>query len=211
MAKMNSMADKIFVIATNNPGKLAEIRDILSASGCGCVSLKEAGIDIDVDETGSTFAQNAYIKAKAIYDVCRKPVIADDSGLCVFCLNGEPGVRTARYAGESRDNEANIGKLLGSLEGVPLTERGARFVSAVCAVIDDKTEIMAQGWCEGYIGTERRGVGGFGYDPVFWLKGNHSFSEISEDRKNKISHRGRALRKLAFKLRGIRKIKAQIK
>jgi non-canonical purine NTP pyrophosphatase, rdgB/HAM1 family len=197
--------NKTFVAATNNAGKLKEIRNILKSAGFECISLKEAGIDVDVDETGATFAQNAYIKAKTIYDICGLPVIADDSGLCVDYLGGEPGIYTARYAGPEHDDDANIDKLLGKLVGLPSEQRGARFVSAVCAVLSDTETVTALGWCEGYIGTERRGSGGFGYDPVFWLKGNRSFSEISEKHKDDISHRGRAIRKLAFMLRGIKR------
>lgn len=202
------MKPMTFIAATNNPGKLREIREILKTAGCECVSLKEAGIDIDVEETGSTFAENAYIKAKAIYDLRKQPVLADDSGLCVDYLGGEPGVRTARYAGPQHDNEANIDKLLKNLHGVPMQDRTARFVSAVHAIVDDETEYTAVGTCEGYIGTERRGSGGFGYDPVFWQAGNRSIAEIPEEKKNQISHRARAIKKLAFKLRGITKYRS---
>lgn len=196
-----------FLIATNNAGKLKEMRGILQTVGCGCISLKQAGIAIDIEETGATFAENARIKAQAVYDICKMPVIADDSGLCVDYLNGEPGVRTARYAGDGCDNDANINQLLNNLEGVPLFRRTARFVSAVCAILDGETQWLTFGWCEGIIGPERRGNSGFGYDPVFWLKGNRSFSELPEEKKNAISHRGRAIRKLAFRLRGIQRMR----
>lgn len=199
-----------FVAATNNPGKLREMREILAGAGCGCISLKEAGIDIDPDETGATFAENAYIKAKAIHDLCGRPVLADDSGLCVDYLDGAPGVHTARYAGDGHDNEANIDKLLSVLQGVPMQDRTARFVSAVCAILPDGARYTAQGYCEGAIGTERRGGGGFGYDPVFWLAGNRSIAEIPEEKKNQISHRARAIRKLAFKLRGIKRYRSTL-
>jgi len=202
------MSDKQFIVATNNRGKLDEIKNILQTVGYRCISLAQAKIDIEVEETGNTFAENARIKARAVYDVCRKPVIADDSGLCVDYLDGEPGVKTARYAGEDRDNEANIDKLLSELDGVPVEGRGARFVAAVCAITSDGREITAAGWCEGFIGTERRGNSGFGYDPVFWQHGNRSFAEIPDDKKNKISHRARALAKMAFKLRGISRIRS---
>lgn len=197
-----------FVIATNNAGKLREMKEILRAVGCDCVSLTEAGIDTDVEETGTTFAQNAAIKAKAIYDICKRPVIADDSGLCVDALGGQPGVRTARYAGDGHDSEANIDKLLAALKGVPLPRRKARFVSAIHAIVDDDTEYTATGTCEGFVGTERRGRGGFGYDPVFWQAGNRSIAEIPPEKKNQVSHRARAIKKLAFKLRGITKYRS---
>ncbi len=204
------MDKRVFVAATNNPGKLREIRDILQSSHCDCISLQEAGLAVDVEETGSTFAQNAYLKAKAVYALCGRPVIADDSGLCVDALGGAPGVRTARYAGETCDSDANIDKLLGALEGVPLEKRTARFVSAVCAILDNETCYITHGVCEGFIGPERRGKNGFGYDPVFWQMGNHSFGELSETRKNEISHRARAIRKLAFSLRGVRRIRLDL-
>lgn len=194
-----------FVAATNNAGKLREMQALLQSAGCGCISLAQAGVDADAEETGATFAENARIKAKAVFALCGRPVIADDSGLCVDALDGGPGVHTARFAGEERDSEANIDKLLRCLKDVPLAGRTARFVSAVHAIVDDKTEYTAVGACEGYIGTERRGRGGFGYDPVFWQKGNRSMAEMPEERKNQVSHRARAIKKLAFKLRGITK------
>ncbi len=194
-----------FVAATNNPGKLHEIREILKLVGCDCVSLAEAGLDISVEETGATFLQNAELKARAVYALCGRPVLADDSGLCVDALGGEPGVHTARYAGDDHDSEANIDKLLGNLRDVPPKARSARFISVVYAILADGTAVTGRGWCEGFIGPERRGSGGFGYDPVFWFRGNRSMAELSDNKKNEISHRARAIRKLAFKLRGIKR------
>ena len=194
------MDKHVFVAATNNAGKLKEIRDILAAAGFGCISMAEAGLALEPEEAGATFSANALIKARAVCAACGQPAIADDSGLCVEALGGRPGIFSARYAGEDKDSEANVNKLLAELEGLPFSRRRARFVAAVCAVFPDGKEICAHGWCEGFIGPERRGAGGFGYDPVFWQKGNHSFAELSETRKNQISHRGRALRKLMFKL-----------
>lgn len=197
-----------FVAATNNPGKLREIREILASIGAECLSLKEAGIVCDAEETGKTFAQNAYIKAKAVFDLCGLPTIADDSGLCVDALDGGPGVYTARYAGPECDSEKNIDKLLGALDGLKETsERRARFVSAVCALFPDGRTVRACGVVEGYIGFERLGGGGFGYDPIFRLPDDIGFAELTEERKNAISHRGRAIRKLAFKLRGIKRLR----
>jgi XTP/dITP diphosphohydrolase len=191
-----------FIAATNNAGKLEELRDILRGAGWGCLSLGEVGIDIEIEETGATFLENARIKARAVGRLSGMPVIADDSGLCVYALGGEPGLRSARYAGE-RGDEANIDKLLGRLKGVPGRERGARFIAALCAVLPGGIEVTAMGWCDGFIGPFRRGTGGFGYDPVFWTRGNRSFAELPQAVKNGIGHRGRAARKLAFKLRGI--------
>lgn len=193
----------MFVAATNNAGKLKEINTLLAAAGYGCISMAEAGLTLEPEETGGTFLENALIKAKAICAACGRPAIADDSGLCVEALGGRPGIFSARYAGGQQDSEANIDKLLAELKGLAPSRRRARFVSAVCAVFPNSDEVLsAHGWCEGFIGPERRGAGGFGYDPVFWQKGNHSFAELPEAKKNRISHRGRALRKLVFKLKG---------
>lgn len=196
-----------FVAATNNEGKLREIREILGRAGFGCVSLREAGLAADPAETGSTFAENAEIKARAVQALCGLPVLADDSGLCVDALGGAPGVHTARYAGEPADSERNIDKLLAALAGVEHAQRSARFVSAVCALLPDGRKVTARGTVEGYIGEARVGAGGFGYDPIFLLPCEVGFAELSEERKNAISHRGRAIRKLAFKLRHIRKMR----
>ncbi len=197
-----------FVAATNNAGKLREIREILETVGADCVSLKEAGIVCDVEETGVTFAENAYIKAKAVFDLCGRPTIADDSGLCVDALDGGPGVYTARYAGDECDPEKNIDKLLDALSGIRnAADRRARFVSTICALLPDGQIVRAAGTVEGYIGFERLGNGGFGYDPIFRMPDDIGFAELSEQRKNNISHRGRAIRKLAFKLRGITKLR----
>lgn len=197
-----------FVAATNNAGKLREIRDILASIGADCISLKEAGIECDAEENGTTFAENAYIKAKAVFDLCGKPTIADDSGICVDALNGGPGVYTARYAGPECDSEKNIDKLLDALKEYDKKKgRGGRFVSAVCAVFPNGTVVRASGTVEGYIGFERVGSGGFGYDPIFMLPAEVGFAELTEERKNAISHRGRAIRKLAFKLRGIKRMR----
>ncbi|MEG0912353.1 MAG: RdgB/HAM1 family non-canonical purine NTP pyrophosphatase [Oscillospiraceae bacterium] len=201
------MKKTVFVVATNNAHKLTEIREILANVGCECVSLKEAGININIIESGKTFSENARIKARAVYDICKRPTIADDSGLCVDALDGAPGIFTARYAGAGCDSEKNMDKLLGELAGIPTQDRTARFVSAVCAILADGTECEAIGCVEGYIGTQPSGSGGFGYDPIFKLPNNVGIAEISERKKNAVSHRGRAIRKLAFKLRGIKKIR----
>ncbi len=197
-----------FVCATNNEGKLAEMRHILSSIGAACISLKEAGIVCDAEETGSTFAQNAYIKAKAAFALCGRPTIADDSGLCVDALGGAPGVFTARYAGTACDSEKNMDKLLAALaEQTQEEERTARFVSAVCAVLPDGRVVQACGAVEGYIGFERVGALGFGYDPIFRLPDGIGLAELSQEQKNAVSHRGRAIRKLAFKLRGVNRVR----
>ena len=197
-----------FIAATNNAHKLGEIESILSGAGCHCISMNDAGISTDPDENGSTFEQNALIKAVAAHEASDgRAVIADDSGLRVDALNGDPGVYTARYAGEPVDDNRNIDKLLHELDGVPKEQRTACFVSCVCAIMPDGSVIKASGEVDGYIGFEREGNGGFGYDPIFRLPNGRSIATLPESKKNDISHRGRALRKLAFKLRKITKIR----
>lgn len=189
-----------FIIASNNKHKLLEISRILKPLGAEAVSAREAGAaELEPEENGETFAENAYIKAKAFCEHTGAPCIADDSGLCVDYLDGEPGVYSARYAGIHGDDEANIDKLLEKLDGVPVKERTARFVCAVCCVFPDGTMLTAEGACEGSIGFERRGDGGFGYDPVFYV-GEKSFAQLSADEKDEISHRGQALREFSCKL-----------
>ncbi|MBQ3008913.1 MAG: RdgB/HAM1 family non-canonical purine NTP pyrophosphatase [Oscillospiraceae bacterium] len=189
----------IFAAATNNAKKLKEIKRILNALGHDAKTLKELGIEIEIEENGTTFAENAVIKAKAIADICKMPTISDDSGLEVDFLNGAPGVYTARYAGENATDDENIDKLLTALSGVPQENRGAAFVSSVCLYVPvengEDISVVCTGKCEGWIGYERIGDGGFGYDPIFMV-GNASYSEMSADEKDAISHRGKALRLL---------------
>ena len=204
---MNKYKNIEFTVATNNAHKLAEIEEILKSAHCRCRSLRDAGVSADPEETGETFSANALIKCEAARAALGGgAVIADDSGLCVDYLDGEPGVHTARYAGEPSDPEKNIDKLLAALDGVPRKKRSARFVSSVCAIMPDGEKLTAIGIVEGWIGYEREGAGGFGYDPIFRLPNNEGLAVVSPAKKNAISHRGRALRKLAFKLRGITKI-----
>lgn len=191
----------IFARATNNKKKLKEIQRILDAFGHQAKTLAELGIDVEIEENGTTFAENALIKAKAIADICGMPSISDDSGLEVDALGGEPGVYTARYAsvnGEHPTDDENIDKLLKNMEGVPQRQRTARFVSAVCLYIPGEnggTEYTKVGTCEGWIGYERLGTDGFGYDPVFMV-GQRSYAQMSAEEKDAISHRGKALRML---------------
>lgn len=193
----------IFAAATNNAKKLKEIKRILNALGHDAKTLKELGIEIEIEENGTTFAENAVIKAKAIADICKMPTISDDSGLEVDFLNGAPGVYTARYAGENATDDENIDKLLAALSGVPQENRGAAFVSSVCLYVPvengEDISVVCTGKCEGWIGYERIGDGGFGYDPIFMV-GNVSYSEMSADEKDAISHRGKALRLLGEKM-----------
>jgi len=193
----------IFAAATNNAKKLKEIKRILNALGHDAKTLKELGIEIEIEENGTTFAENAVIKAKAIADICKMPTISDDSGLEVDFLNGAPGVYTARYAGENATDDENIDKLLTALSGVPQENRGAAFVSSVCLYVPvengEDISVVCTGKCEGWIGYERIGDGGFGYDPIFMV-GDVSYSEMSADEKDAISHRGKALRLLGEKM-----------
>lgn len=189
-----------WIIATNNKGKLAEFERILEALGIRAVSQREAGVRLEVEETGKTFEENAYLKAAAAAKASGQPAVADDSGLEVDALGGAPGVYTARYAGENATDEQNIGKLLAALGDLPADRRGARFVSAICCVLPDGGSFTVRGECEGRIGFERAGTGGFGYDPVFFV-GGRSFAQLSAAEKDACSHRGKALRAFAARLR----------
>lgn len=185
-----------FIIATHNLKKRDELQRILSPLGISVFTAEEKGINLtDAEETGETFEENAYIKAESGCRESGMPCIADDSGLEVDYLNGAPGVYSARFSGVHGDDDANNAKLLKLLEGVPDEERTARFRCAVCCVFPDGKKITAQGSCEGKIGYEKIGDGGFGYDPLFMV-GERSFAQFSKEEKDKVSHRGNALREL---------------
>lgn len=187
---------KKIVIASNNAGKLREFRAILEPFGLEVISQREAGFTEDVDETGTTFAENAALKARAVFEKLHCPVIADDSGLMVDALDGAPGVYSHRFAGENATDDDRNAKLLRELENVPESQRTARFVCVLCYVNADGTEEQKfTGICEGRIGTQARGENGFGYDPLFYVNGI-SMAEMTEAEKNQISHRGRALEQL---------------
>ena len=188
------------VLATHNPKKREEMAAILESLGVEVVLQSDLGIDVDVEETGETFAENAALKAVAVMKASGLGAIADDSGLCVDALGGEPGVYTARYAGEPTDNAKNNAKLLYNLMGVPREKRTARFVSAVACVFPDGREFTVRGECEGIIGEELCGTNGFGYDPLF-ISEKGCFGVISDEEKDSISHRGRALKELVKKLK----------
>ena len=189
----------VFAVATNNQKKLKEIQRILDSFGITAKTLKELNIDIEIEENGTTFEENAVIKAKAIAEIANLPTISDDSGLEVDALNGAPGVYTARFAGEHATDDENIDKLLAELDGVEKADRTARFVSAVCLYMPDGRHTVCRGTCEGWIGWERIGDGGFGYDPIFMV-GETSYSQMSAEEKDAISHRGSALRQLKDKI-----------
>ncbi len=183
------------IIASNNAGKLREFQAILKPFGLEVISQREAGFVQDVEETGTTFAENAAIKAQAVHAAMHCPVIADDSGLMVDALDGAPGVYSHRFAGEDATDADRNAKLLQELDGVPTEKRTARFVCALCYLDADGTAQAFSGVCEGVIGTEPRGENGFGYDPLFYVNGT-SMAEMTEAEKNQISHRGRALEQL---------------
>ena len=202
--------------ATNNAGKLKELRRILEAQGHTVRSLKELAVDIDPEETGTTFAENVQIKAEAFCQATGLPTVADDSGLCVDALNGEPGVYSARYCGHHGDDEANNDKLLENLADVPAEKRSAKFVSAVCLRMPDGRSLLCMGECPGSIAFARiPGDYGFGYDPLFvpdrcglpdgTTRPNaegRSYAQLTPAEKDAISHRGRAMEKLAQEMPG---------
>lgn len=188
------MADKI-IFATGNKNKMREIRDILSDLGMEILSMKEAGIDKEINEDGKTFEENALIKARAVAEDTDAVVLADDSGLEIDYLNKEPGIYSARYLGEDTSYEIKNQALLDRLSGVKKEDRTARFVCAVAAVLPDKREFVVRETIEGYIGEKPAGTNGFGYDPIFYVdEYGCSTAELSEEKKNEVSHRGKALR-----------------
>ncbi len=196
----------LLVVATKNKGKLNEIKEITRDLPLNVISMEEAGISEDIDETGSTFEENALIKARAVHGIIGAMVMADDSGLEVDWLNGAPGVHTSRFAGEGASDMDKINKLLGLMKGVPFEKRKARFVCAIAVIMPDGESFTVRGTCEGYICEEPRGKNGFGYDPVFYLEEfGKTMAEIDLDTKNSISHRGKALRLMAEELK--RKLK----
>ena len=197
------------VFATSNAGKMREIREILKDLGAEILSMKEAGVDIDIVEDGDTFAANALIKAKAVWEKTGGIVLADDSGLVIDVLNGEPGVYSARYGGPDCISDSDrINYLLKKLENVPEGKRTAKFVSVITLVTPDGKEIVARGECPGHILFERHGNGGFGYDPVFFAEdAGCTFAELAPEQKNQVSHRARALRAFVEKAFGTKKEK----
>ena len=202
-----------FVLATHNPGKLKEMADILSGLGVEVVSPADVGISVDVEETGTTFVENAMLKAKAICAASGLPAIADDSGLCVDALNGGPGVYSARYGGEELDDRGRYTLLLQNMRGQ--TTRAAHFACAIACAFPGGDELTAEGRCDGAIAFAPMGTAGFGYDPVFIPTdcgvGKHdkrpntegrSYAQLTPDEKDAISHRGNALAVLEQQLPG---------
>ena len=188
-----------YVLATHNPGKLKEMGAILAQFGVEVVSPKDLGLTVDVEETGTTFAENAMLKAKAICAAAQLPAIADDSGLCVDALNGGPGVYSARYGGEGLDDRGRYMLLLNNMRGQ--TTRAAHFACAIACAFPNGDTLTAEGRCDGTIAFAPMGEGGFGYDPVFFVPEKaKTFGQLTAEEKSAISHRGRALESFVGKL-----------
>ena len=186
-----------YIIATHNMKKRNELARILEPLGVEVLTAEQAGVELtDVEETGTTFEENARLKSESGCKESGMPCIGDDSGLVVDALDGAPGVYSARYAGDHGNDPANIALLLENMKDVPDEKRTARFMCTVCCTYPDGREIVVNGTCEGKIGYEPKGDGGFGYDPVFMV-GDKSFAELTAEEKDKISHRGNALKALA--------------
>ena len=188
-----------FVLASHNPNKLREMSEILGKLGIEVVSPASVGVDVDVEETGTTFEENSRLKAEAIMKLSGLPAIADDSGLCVDCLQGAPGVYSARYGGEGLDDMGRVRLLLENMRGQ--MPRTAKFVSVITCCFPNGDVLTARGECPGTIAFAPMGESGFGYDPVFFIPGlKKTFAQLTAEEKNAISHRGRALEAFQGKL-----------
>lgn len=195
-------SNRKIILASNNSHKIDEIKDILKDFQFQIVSLMEAGIEVEVEEDGKTFEENAYKKAISIMNITGEAVIADDSGLEVYALGGAPGVYSARFSGEHGNSKKNNEKLIEMMKDVPDGKRGARFVSSIILLFPEGKEIRAEGYIEGIISYEEKGDKGFGYDPLFIVPDrNKTFAELESNEKNAISHRGVALELLKSKLK----------
>jgi len=190
----------MFVLATANPGKIKEMRDILYDFGIRLMTRDEFGVDIDVEETGTTFFENAALKAKAICKATGLPAIADDSGLCVEALGGAPGLYSSSFGGDDLDDKGRCHFLLKIMKDTE--QRGAKFVSTIVCAFPGGHILTAVGECEGKIAETHSGTGGFGYDPVFIADGFcKTMAELTPGQKNEVSHRGKALREFAALLK----------
>ena len=188
-----------FVLASQNQHKLKEMQDILSAQGVEVVLESEVGVDVEVDETGTTFEENSLLKARAVMEASGLPAIADDSGLSVDALNGAPGVYSARYGGEGLDDIGRYRLLLENMRGQ--LDRKCKFVSVITLCMPNGDVITARGECPGTLAYAPQGTNGFGYDPVFFLpEKKKTFAQLTPEEKNAISHRGRALKEFQSRL-----------
>ena len=193
---MNNMKKK-FIVATKNKGKLNEIKEILSDFDYEVLSMTDLGINKEIEETGSTFEENALIKAKAVWNLTGETVMADDSGLEVDALNGAPGIYSSRFAGPNATDEERNKKLLALLEEVPFEKRKARFVCAIAVVYPDGSDFVVRGTCDGYIAFKPEGNNGFGYDPLFYVpEFGMTTAQMDPKKKHSISHRGKALQEM---------------
>ncbi|MBB5197562.1 XTP/dITP diphosphatase [Anaerocolumna cellulosilytica] len=185
---------KKIIFATSNEGKMREVRMILKDMECEVLSLKEAGIEVDIVEDGNTFEENALIKAKTIMELTGEIVLADDSGLEVDAMDKAPGIYSARFMGEDTSYEIKNNYIIERLRGLPQEERTGRFVCVITAAFPNSEVHATRGVVEGFIAHKIEGENGFGYDPIFWVpEYKCTLAELSSDNKNKISHRGRAL------------------
>mgnify|MGYP000279796098 CR=1 FL=1 len=183
------------IVATKNKGKYQEMKEILSGMPFNVISMEDASLDIEIEETGQTFEENALIKAREVSRLTNEIVIADDSGLEIEYLDGAPGIYSSRFAGKGASDEDRNRKLLKLLEGVPFEKRKARFVCVIAVVYPEGDYFTVKGICEGYIGFEPKGNNGFGYDPLFYIpEYGKTMAEMDPEDKHKISHRGKALR-----------------
>ncbi len=193
---------KKIIFATSNAGKVKEIQMIMADTGLEVLSMKDAGISVDVEENGATYEENALIKARAVARQTEEIVMADDSGLEIDYLNKEPGIYSARYLGEDTSYHIKNHNLIERLAGVPDEKRTARFVCAIAAVLPDGRELTTRATIEGRIGYEEKGEHGFGYDPIFYVpEFGRTTAELTEEEKNQVSHRGKALELMKEELR----------
>lgn len=189
--------DNIIILATNNKSKVKEISEMMSGSDITFVSLADAGINVEVEETGTTFEENALLKAREICKLSGKPTISDDSGLEIDALDGAPGIYSSRFMGEDTSYDIKNNALIEKLENVADTDRTARFRCCMALVLPDGREFVTEGAMEGIIAREPKGINGFGYDPILFIpEYNRTSAELSSEEKNNISHRGEALRKM---------------
>ena len=189
--------DNIIILATNNKSKVKEISEMMSGSDITFLSLADAGINVEVEETGTTFEENALLKAREICKLSGKPTISDDSGLEIDALDGAPGIYSSRFMGEDTSYDIKNNALIEKLENVADPDRTARFRCCMALVLPDGREFITEGAMEGIIAREPKGINGFGYDPILFIpEYNRTSAELSSEEKNNISHRGEALRKM---------------